>query len=308
VTPSPRVSITIPTYNCARFLGQAIRSALSQTYTDYEIVVVDDGSTDDTREVLAEFGDRIRYVYQPNGGLSSARNLAVSQARGELIAYLDADDLWYPHRLEAGVAFLDAHEECGLVHSDWTMIDETDRVIQPRVNADSGRPFPRGHCTLDLLQRSHIQVPTVLERRECFDRVGTFDPRLKTAQDYLHWIRIAMDGMAIGYVPESLALYRRTASSLSSSPRRVLDDGVIIFETLLTEQTGLRQFGPEAVDLARDRLYHHRRELAYLDRLEGRTTESLGHTLSLVRQWPLRAELYVDLVKACAGSVRAPRR
>lgn len=308
MTPSPRVSITIPTYNCARFLGEAICSALSQTYTDYEIVVVDDGSTDDTREVLAEFGDRIRYIYQPNGGLSSARNVAVSQAQGEFIAYLDADDLWYPHRLEVGVAFLDAHKECGLVHSDWTMIDEADRVIKQRVNEDSRRPFPQGHCALDLLRRSHIQVPTVLERRECFERVGTFDVRLKTAQDYLHWIRIVMDGFAIGYIPEPLALYRKTTTSLSSSPRRVLDDFVIIFETLLADQVRLRQFGEEALDIAWSRLYHHRRELAYLDRLEGRTTESLSQTFSLVRQWPLRAELYVDLVKACAGFVVAPRR
>jgi glycosyltransferase involved in cell wall biosynthesis len=304
----PRVSVTIPTFNCARYLGRAIDSALAQTYPDYEIVVVDDGSTDDTRAVLAPYGDRIRYVYQSNGGLSSARNLALARATGELIAYLDADDLWAPRRLETQVAFLDAHPECGFVHSDVTIIDEADRVLHRRFNAESGRPVPQGHCTLDLLRHCHVQVPTVLERRACIDRVGTFDGRLKTAQDYLHWICIAMDGFAVGYVDEPLAMYRRTASSLSSSPRRVLDDYVTIFEELLGDRAGLLRHGEAAVAAARARLYAARRELAYLDRMEGRTGPALEHTMSLVRGWPLRTELYVDLLKACVGSVLAVRR
>jgi glycosyltransferase involved in cell wall biosynthesis len=114
----PRVSVIIPTFNCARFLGRAIETALTQTYRDYELIVVDDGSTDETREVVASFGSKLRYLYQPNGGVYSARNLALSSANGELVAYLDADDMWYPHKLDTQVAFLDAHKECGLVHSD----------------------------------------------------------------------------------------------------------------------------------------------------------------------------------------------
>jgi glycosyltransferase involved in cell wall biosynthesis len=305
MTAMPRVSVTIPTYNCARFLGQSIATVLSQTYTDHEIIVVDDGSTDDTRQVLAQFNDKIRYFYQPNGGLSSARNLALAQVRGEFIAYLDADDLWYPHRLEVEVAFLDAHPECGLVHSDVTVIDEGDHVLHRRFNAETRREWPEGDCVLDLLRRCHIQVPTVLERRACVERVGTFDRRLKTAQDYLHWIRIAMEGMAIGYVAEPLAMYRRTPSSLSSSPRRLFEDLVIIFEELLADRSLSLKWGEGAVAIARDRLYAARRDLSYLERLEGRGSHSLEHTLDLVRQWPLRPALYVDLLKAWVGSVRA---
>ena len=305
----PRVSVTIPTFNCARYLPRALDTVLSQTYTDYEIIVVDDGSTDGTRDVVAQFGDRVRYLYQANQGLSSARNLALAHASGEFIAYLDADDMWYPNRLERQVAFLDAHTECGLVHSDFTIIDDTDAVIHHRLNLETRRKYPEGYCMLDLLQRSHIQVPTVLERRTCFDRVGRFDERLKTAQDYLHWIRIAMDGMAIGYIAETLAMYRRTASSLSSSPRRVLEDFVIIFEGLLAEQTLAPRHGERAVEIVRNRLYAARRELAYLERVEGRTNRSLRQVTSLLRLWPLRAELYVDLVKSCVAwaLVRARR-
>lgn len=304
----PRVSVTIPTFNCARFLVRAISTALSQTYTDYEIIVVDDGSTDGTRDVVAQFGDRVQYLYQPNGGLSSARNLALSRASGEFIAYLDADDMWYPHKLERQVAFLDAHKECGLVHSDVTIISDTDDVICYRANQETLREVPEGYCTLDLLRRCHIQVPTVLERRNCIERVGNFDERLKTAQDYLHWIRIATEGWAIGYIAEPLAMYRRTASSLSSSPRRVLEDFVIIFEALAAEKSLVLKYGQEATDIIRSRLYAARRELAYLDRQEGWTGNSVRHTVSLVRQWPLRAELYMDLFKACFRPVLATLR
>jgi glycosyltransferase involved in cell wall biosynthesis len=297
----PRVSVVIPTFNCARYLGGALSSALSQTYGDYEIIVADDGSTDETRELVARFGDAVRYFYRTNGGLSAARNLGLSHAGGEFIAYLDADDLWHPQRLEKQVDFLDAHEECGVVHSDVTIIDETDAVIRDRLNLETGREYPEGDCTLDLLRRCHIQVPTVLERRACIERVGIFDERLKSAQDYLHWIRIALAGMAFGYIAEPLAKYRRTASSLSSNPRRVLEDYVLIFETLLAEgELGPRQ-GPEALAIARRRLFEARRDLAHLDRLEGRRGSSLRHTLSLIRRWPLRSELYLDLLKASIG-------
>src|SRR5678815_4002115 len=112
----PRVSVIIPTFNCARFLCQAINSALSQTYTDYEIIVVDDGSTDETGNLITQYGSKIVYLYQSNGGVSSARNLALSRSSGEFIAYLDADDLWYPKKKKKQVAFLDSHKECGFVH------------------------------------------------------------------------------------------------------------------------------------------------------------------------------------------------
>jgi len=293
-----RVSVIIPSFNCAQFLGRAISSVLSQTYSNYEIIVVDDGSTDRTKDVVAEFGDRIHYLYQPNRGLSSARNLALSKARGEFIAYLDADDMWYPHKLATQVAFLDAHKECGLVHSDVTIIDEADEVIHHRLNQETQRRFPVGYCTLDLLRRCHVYIPTVLERRECIDRVGPFDERLKTAQDYLHWIMVSIAGRAFGYIAEPLTMYRRTAGSLSSSPRRVLEDFVIIFETLNANISLVQRYGQEAVDIVWSRLYTVRRDLAYLDRLECRTGRSVRHIISLMRQWPWRTELYLDLLKA----------
>src|SRR3712207_5607912 len=105
----PRVSVLIPTYNCARYLSRAIDSVIAQTYKDYEIIVIDDGSTDDTKQVIDRYGNSVKYSYQSNRGLSAARNASIGNSTGELIAYLDADDLWYENRLALGVAFLDQY-------------------------------------------------------------------------------------------------------------------------------------------------------------------------------------------------------
>ncbi len=304
----PRVSIVIPTFNCAPFLGRAIDSVLAQTYGDYEVIVVDDGSTDETHGVVARFASKIRYLYQPNKGVSSARNLALSQASGELIAYLDADDMWYPHKLERQVAFLDTHRECGLIHSDFTVIDETDRTIHVQLYQETQRKVPQGYCILDLLRRCHIQTSTVVERRNCIERTDSFDTRLPVCQDYLRWILVAMEGFAFGYVDEALAMYRRRTESLfHGSPRRVCEDFAMVFEILLNEKSLERRCGRSATDIVRERLYTVRRDLAFLDRQEGRRNQARRRILYLVKECPLRTELYMELLKACVPAPLAAK-
>jgi len=298
----PRVSVIIPTYNCARFLDRTIKSALVQTFKDREIIIVDDGSTDDTKSVLAHYDGLVHYVYQPNRGASAARNLACSKASGELLAYLDADDMWYPEKLEKEVAFLDAHPECGLVHTEISVINEQDEILHHRFNHETQRPIPQGYCLLHLLRRSHIQTLTVVERRTCIDRVGNFDETLPIAQDYMHWILIALEGMAVGYLPEPLGMYRWRKASLMTNQRRLCEDYEQIYQVLLKKKcVGLR-FGHEAVKVISDQLYTVRRELAYLDRIEGRRGDSLRRALHSLKEWPSRPQLYVDLLKACIPS------
>jgi len=295
----PRVSVITPTFNCAGFLDRAIASALAQTYTDYEVIVADDGSTDDTRDVVAPFATKVRYFFQPNGGLSSARNLGLSKASGEFIAYLDADDMWYPHKLESQVAFLDAHEECGLVHSDVTVVDELDQVIHRRFNHETGRKVPHGYCLMDLLRRCHIQIPTVLERRNNIERAGTFDERLKSLEDYFHWITVAMEGMAFGYINEPLAYYRWRAGSLSRNPRGMAEAHVTMLEILLREKDLPLRCGQEAAEIVRAQLFNVQRDLAYLERIDGGMNAARRRLIRLVRESPLNTGLYVDLVKCC---------
>ncbi len=149
-----RVSIIIPTYNYSQFIIRALHSVFEKTYNDFdsvfektynyfEVIIADDGSTDNTRTLVEQFDKSIvYYAFQPNRGLSSTRNLALSKASGEFVAYLDADDMWYPDKLVRQIAFLDAHPECALVHSDASVIDENDSIIYQKFNAEKKRFVP----------------------------------------------------------------------------------------------------------------------------------------------------------------------
>jgi glycosyltransferase involved in cell wall biosynthesis len=161
--PAPLVSVVIPTYNYARFVSEAVDSVLAQTYPSLEVVVVDDGSTDDTREVLARYGDRIRYIYQPNAGLPAARNTGIKAARGEFIGLLDSDDVFHPRKFELQMRYMLAHPEVGMLATDnftgqspcWE-----DPPADPAVE-----PVP----VEAIVTRSRFGVCGVVIRRECFD-------------------------------------------------------------------------------------------------------------------------------------------
>ena len=294
----PRVSIIIPTYNCARYIGRALDSVCAQTYKDYEILLVDDGSTDDTKDVSMQYGRKVTYLYQQNRGVSAARNHAILKANGELFAYLDADDMWYPEKLERQVAFLDVHQECGMVHSEMSIINEQDEILHLRFYEETKRSVPQGHCVQQLLMRCHIQTLTVLERRSSFDLVGGFDERLPIAQDYLHWIMIAAEGQALGYLAEPLGKYRWRTGSLIGNHPRLLEDYVRICDILLHEKPIAARHGEECADILRARSYKVQRELACLDRIEGRNESARRRLASLIKKRPSQVELYVDLLKA----------
>ena len=294
----PRVSVIIPTYNCARYLGRAIDSVCAQTYTDYEILVVDDGSTDDTKDVALPYSQRVTYLCQQNQGVSAARNHAVSKASGELLAYLDADDMWYPEKLEKQVAFLDAHRECGMVHSEMSVINEQDEILHVRFYEETKRSVPQGYCMQQLLMRCHIQPLTVVERRSSFDRVGGFDERLLAAEDYLHWIMLAAEGQALGYLAEPLGKYRWRTGSLMGNSYGLLEGYVRLFDILLHEKPIAPRHGAECAAILRARSYQVQRELAYLDRIQGRSEPGQRRLVKLIKEWPGQFELYADLLKA----------
>jgi len=301
----PRVSVIVPTYNCARFLSKALRSAQEQTYSDHEIIVVDDGSTDGTREVAAKYGKAIRYLWQPNKGVSAARNLGLSFATGEFVAYLDADDMWYHHKLERQIMFLDANKQYGLVHSDIDIINEDDEVIHHGFNQKTGRNVPQGRCTaqlFQLLQECHVQLPSVVVRREYVTRVGNFDVRLKGTEDYLQWILIAMEGATLGYIGEPLAMYRWTGGSISSGSRWMCEDLMRMLRILLNEKCLRQRCGLEAVNIIRQRIYALNNELAYLERIEGHLPQARKRLLGLISETPAQLNLYIDLFKASIPS------
>lgn len=298
----PRVSVVIPTFNCATYLPSAIDSVLNQSFNDFEILVVDDGSTDGTIDRLRQYAKHIHYVYQENAGASAARNRALSLSTGEYIAYLDADDVWYPTKLERQIAFLDMNKEYGLVHSDVSVIDEQDEIIHRQFNSETARSVPQGSCMLELLQHSHIQTLTVVERRDCFQKVGGFDDRIPIAQDYLHWIMIALEGWKFGYIKEPLGKYRWRRGSLMAGRRRLLEDYERIYAILLNETTLGSRYGKQAIEIVEKRIISVQRDLARVHYAEGHNTMARRRLASLIQQTPLDPTLYLDLLKACLPS------
>ncbi len=183
----PIVTIVIPTFNRADFLKESIHSVLSQTFTDFELIVVDDGSTDHTEEVVREFS-KVRYVACPeNSGVSHARNLGIGMARGRYICFLDSDDLWIKNKLETQILWMESHGDCQVCYTDEIWIRRGVRVNPMNKHRKySGDIFP--HC----LPLCIVSPSSVLMRSSLFDEVGLFDEDLPVCEDYDLWLRISL--------------------------------------------------------------------------------------------------------------------
>jgi glycosyltransferase involved in cell wall biosynthesis len=214
----PLVSVIVPAYNVECYVAAAIDSALAQTYAPVEVVVVDDGSTDRTAEVIAGYGDRVVTVSQENRGLAGARNSGIRAASGSILALLDADDLWLPERLDRMVPVLTGRPGIGMVTSDAYVMDETVRTTK-RCYGDRRRyPFPAHEDEqLDIIAKRNFLFISVVFRRELVDRCGTFDESMRRAEDYELWTRFLLSGSRAAFVPEPLGYYRVRADSLSAS-------------------------------------------------------------------------------------------
>jgi glycosyltransferase involved in cell wall biosynthesis len=209
---SDLVSVVVPTYNYGRYLGGALTSVLGQTHPHLEILVVDDGSTDNTPGVVAPFlaDRRVRYFRRPNGGPAAARNFGVDQARGSLVAFLDADDRWLPAKLEKQLACFRAPAAPGLVYARRLLIDaEGWQLEYPQPELHRGWVLPR------LFRDNFICFSSVVVRRELLVEAGGFDPDVEHAEDYDLLLRLTQR-CRVDYVDEPLVLYRTGHGNLSS--------------------------------------------------------------------------------------------
>jgi glycosyltransferase involved in cell wall biosynthesis len=205
------VTAVIPVYNQERYLGEAIDSVLGQTFRDVELIVVDDGSTDRTAEVIASYGSGIRTVYKPNGGNASALNRGIREARGRWIGWLSSDDLWEPTKLARQIAVLEREPSVDLIYTGYYVIDPEGRVLE-RVTP----PFPPTHrkFMLRLVRRCFVNGSSVLVRREVFNEVGFFDEADRLTSDYDLWLRMAPRCNFRG-IPDPLVRYRIHPGQLS---------------------------------------------------------------------------------------------
>jgi len=199
---NPQVSVIIPTFNRGWIIQEALESVLSQEYSDFELIIVDDGSTDDTASVLDQFQPDIRLVRQPNRGVSAARNRGMSVSRGNYIAFLDSDDLWLPSKLQRQVDFFDSHPEALICQTEEIWIKNGKRLIPGEKHRKaSGYIFDRS------LQLCLVSPSAVMMRRRLFDDCGNFDEDLPACEDYDLWLRIS-SRIPIHLIDEPLVIKR----------------------------------------------------------------------------------------------------
>ena len=198
---APLVSVIIPTYNGARFLAQTVESVLAQTYPNVEVLVVDDGSTDETPAVVSGYGERVRYVRQVNSGTAAARNRGIARACGQYVALLDHDDLWLPHKLERQLPAFAGDPSIGVVFAEIEFFrTETGEVTAQYFPGVELGPH-------DLLAHRVLPIQTVVFRRSALEAVGPFDVSLRGTDDWDMGIRLAARFRMVG-VPETLARVR----------------------------------------------------------------------------------------------------
>ena len=189
----PKVSVVIPAYNCQRFITTAINSVLAQSYADYELIVVDDGSTDNTSQIVSGFRGRVKLIKQKNGGPAAARNTGVAHSRGEYVAFLDQDDAWLPDKLKAQVELMDGNERLGLVFTDTYEIPDRgfDASAYGAARSFISRPPHRGMALEYLFLKNFISTSSVMVRKGILEKIGPFNASLVPVEDYDRWLRIA---------------------------------------------------------------------------------------------------------------------
>ena len=232
----PLVSVIIPCYNMAHWLGEAIESVLAQDYPNLEIVVVDDGSTDNTREVACAF-PQVKYLWRPNGGgPAAATNMGIENSRGTFIALIDADDIWLPGKLRAQIKHLMAKPDVGLISTPISCIDEHGKRLS-RNRFVSRRP-----TFSQLLVSCTIMPSTVVIRRTCFETVGLFDPELKGTDDWDMWLRIACFFRVARVGRRPLCTYRIHGTALHHDHESMLKMQIAVIRKLhnFTQTHGLQ--------------------------------------------------------------------
>lgn len=240
---NPRVSVLIATRDYGQYLGDAIRSVLAQTLTEWEMILVDDGSRDHTPEVVRPFLDdpRIRYIRTDTLGQVRAKNLALRLSRAPLVAYLDGDDLWLPSKLERQVRLMDSDPGIGVVYTRRFLINPDGEIIsfvEPE--------FPRGMVFDQILLNNFVCFSSVLVRRDVLEHVGAFSSNLDLAIDYDLWLRVA-NHYSFDFMDEPLVKYRTGHGNLS---KRIVERITTVFSTMrrCLHRRGKAEWTPSAIN------------------------------------------------------------
>jgi glycosyltransferase involved in cell wall biosynthesis len=320
----PLVSVVITTYNCGGYIGQALDSLLAQTYGHYEVIVVDDGSEDDTAQVLARYGDRIRTFRQPNLGISRARNEAFRLCTGKYIAFLDADDRWKPYKLALQVAILEKMPDVGMLFTNYDLIDEDGEIVATSAiesgfpifkdyrfglensfshrisltalcievsEAAAGQIIYHGNAFRQLFQGNFVLPSTEMFRRECLHRGLRFNEQYRCATDQDFHLRLARNHR-IAYVGCPAVDYRINRKGRLSSNKNT---AAMIYNTIESRKRIIAaepQFASMEKTLIREVLGKNYSRLAYFHLSElkkgkaaAAALRSLGYAPANLRPW-----------------------
>ena len=286
----PQVSVIIPVYNGEKYIEEALESVFAQTFQDFEVIVINDGSTDGTEQRLEKSRGRIIYITQPNMGQSASRRKGLAAANAPLIAFLDSDDLWLPKKLEQQVEFAQAHPEYGIVSTDVLSFNETG-VVSPTLRKTYS--ISNGFVVEKLLFGNWIPPSAAMVRRECFDMVRNFDlPPPEHGEDWLMWMQIAAH-YPVYFIDEVLVKKRVHAESVSSrDSERSMEH---FFRNLEIMRDHIPQLGarPELIDECAFRicLKHGLADLQALDLQSARNNvrRAISHKPYSLKAWALLA-------------------
>jgi glycosyltransferase involved in cell wall biosynthesis len=253
---TPLVSVVIPVFNSAGLVGQTLEALRLQTFQNFEALIVDDGSTDDTAAFVSQFcqaDPRLRLVSRPHAGLSGTRNAGMEQARGEFIAFLDHDDIWFPEKLARQMELFRADPRVNFSYTNYFFWDGQ-RDFAPGYREH--RPLPDGDAGRQLAFSNIYGMSTVVVRREMFERAGCFDTSFDGCEDWDMWLRLAEHGLWARGTREPLARYRRWPGNMSNQKIKMATGDVLVLEKNLraTRRAELRPLYRQALSIAQGKL------------------------------------------------------
>lgn len=275
----PLVSIIVPTYNSEKFILESVNSAINQTYTNIEIIIIDDGSTDNTETVAQQFPDSIRYIKQTNSGPSAARNHGLRESRGNYIAFLDVDDAWEPAKIEKQVSFFENNKNLMILATGYIRCDTN---LKP-VETVALKPTSEGIIPFkSLLERNKLLTSTIMIKKEGVNTCGFFNEKIQFGEDWDYWVRLAQLG-EIGYIETPLCKYRVHGSGLTAKlDDKNMSDWLEVIEK--NKQRGKNWYDKSIV--YRKSLSWYLYNYSYVERVRGHKSESKRYAIKSMIIWP----------------------
>ena len=303
---NPLVSVILPVYNRENLVSQAIESVLAQTYSHWELLVVDDGSNDGTRAVLDSYGEQLTVLSTNRLGAYGARNAALDRAKGELVAFIDSDDRWLPRRLELQLPLF--KPTIGLVFGNAVFRDA--RRGRDQLRSDTYfdlLPPCRGRVLEQLAVRNFIPQSSVIVRRSCFDKVGPFSTATDLACDYAKWVEIAMN-YEVDFVPDVVFEYTQHAGNLSRDLSRSFHSRVVLFEGILAKTSSPEQRAALYRLLFNLNLYLAVTDARRMFHYIGRAFFSAALPVPAIRRWRWSVEFVKEAVRLAVARLKPRSR